>query len=114
MASGYKVVRLLENGTYWSMSINNSGCTPVEYRIGEKTIRPSGCGPLCVFEDLQTLKEEIKDFGYYPHLRIFTCEYQPSNDFSVWNNRSPYRALSKWILPFGTTFADTVTLLKEI
>lgn len=109
----YKIVN--DNGTlrsyaYWA-------CFPVEYRVGEWTNRPDGCGPLATFSDLDAVKKFINMYmacGYLPHeyseniFRLFECEIEPSEDQRLWTG--PYHCMP----PAGTLLADRVKLIKEV
>jgi hypothetical protein len=102
---GYKVTQH-NNRSAWSMK-------SLKYKINKKTKRPIGCGPLAVFDDLQSAKK----FASIPD-RIYRCIYKKSNDNILWYKKEtqigPLDKKKTWGFPLGTRFADWVILLNEV
>ena len=81
----------------------------VIYRANEWAVRPTECGPLCVFESLQNAIEFVvincrQDYGV-----IYACGYEPSDETSVWDHQIGYPRTVQG-LPPGTRLADRVKL----
>jgi hypothetical protein len=83
------------------------------YVVGVPTPRPYGGGPLAVF----ATREHAATFRrgcYGPYLIVFPCEYEPSTDTCFWfTNTYGHRVYATSLIPAGTVFADSVTLLPR-
>lgn len=106
---GYKVVRVKENGFYFSVV---SACIMV-YKIGMLVNRIKKNGPLSVFEQLANA---VHFASMYRGVAIFECEYKPSKDKYFW--RINYEGVKRYIfcnfVPKGTNFAESVKLIRRV
>jgi hypothetical protein len=125
---GYKVVMEV-NGSYFSIlfSSNVTGGKRgnIIYKLGEKTERLEGWGPLAVFKDETLAREFIKDTHsileelyflfereYKTKLVLAECEFEESKDSTYWYIRDGEKIEKVGNLPEGKCFADSVTLTK--
>ena len=104
--------------------IHESFCSQLEsivrYVPGSWTVRPTGCGPLACFANLQDATEWLDDHERFVssprHATLFACEYTKSRAKSLWL-RDRYK--HKWSrpligLPLGTVLADSVKLTLKV
>ena len=124
--TGYKIVLFLEEGTYHSCSFYyylSKFNLHVEYSLNKKVYPKKGCGPLCVFDNLDDVKNflikedvvlNILDPNFFS-FKLFKCNYEESNEIKVWRFSkkliSPEVSLSK--LSSGTRLASWVELIEE-
>ena len=102
--TGYKVVRE-DMTSYWT-SISLGG---IEYSLNKKVYPKSGCGPLCVFDNL----DDAEYFVYYSgcSYKIFKCNYEESKEIMIWNN---YCETPSSSLILGAKLANWIELTEEI
>jgi hypothetical protein len=125
---GYKVVRVWDN-RYWSVFNKTvegefSKCLlasvpdlySVEYIINQVVI-PS-FGPLALFDTIEHAKDFVAEEGLRKIATIFSCEYTPSPHIDLWIRIRGERVLKRRgkfnIIPPGTIFASSITLLEEV
>jgi len=107
---GYKVVRINFDYDLSYKSISQMGYAEVSYHEKKEAVPEHGCGPLAVFDSLESAQNFCKLTGLWPdHYRIWLCEYTPSDHKTLWN-----RFASSNLFPLGTVLADSVTLLSEV
>ena len=103
---GYKVVD-------WNMSsfssIKHGG---IEYKLNQKIYPKEGCGPLCIFGNLENIKNFLDATYFSGIFLVFKCKYRESKKKKVWNNCCKIVPLKN--LPYGTKLADWVELIEEI
>lgn len=79
----------------------------------DRWVKPQrNCGPLSVFESVETAMTFMKDFfGLHDNLQVWKCEYTRSHYTKVWTpfRRNPFRQF-----PTGTILADEVKLIEKI
>lgn len=105
---GYKLVYLLPDGILCSAFADNYTI----YGIETETISREDCGPLCVFNTLETA---LAHRSYYnKKLLVFKCNYIKSNRTEVYLDRNPEYRLNIEKLPIGTVLSDKVILIEEV
>ena len=109
MKMGYKVARVLQDGTIISSRTAWYKGSVVKYKIGEFVKPNNNCGPLAVFESLDNIKSFFDKNEMNDDDKIFKCVYCESKYEKLWN---PSYELNT--LPPGTKLACKVKLIKEV
>ena len=104
--TGYKIICL--NMASFSRPFTYGG---IEYKLNQKVYPRKGCGPLCVFDTLEDVKNFSDFFIYDNAVRIFKCKYEESEEDKIWDY---FHEISLSDLPYGTKLADWVELTEEI
>jgi len=115
--TGYKIVRVRTTVCDGITTKRLSSCFitseyKVVYEAGSWVKPQVNCGPLSVFESIETAKKFMVDhFGQRDKLQLWKCEYVRSYSTKMW---TPFRRFYSAILPKGTKLADKVKLIEEI
>jgi hypothetical protein len=109
----FKVVRI-KGDRYCSVCGGYSKGGNVTYEVGRLSVPNENCGPLAVFDTV----DSAQDFARVFHLgeddsivRLFKAEYTPSTKTSVYDD---YESFPLSSLPAGTILADEVALIEEM
>ena len=92
--------------TFVSFSMTLSGCSI--YKVGEKTERRPGYGPLALWRTFEQARGSVCQ-PLHKRFQCFECEYTPSADAYLWN--PTVRSVTP---PIGTILADSVTPLRAV
>lgn len=79
----------------------------VEYKLNKWTKRPKKCGPLAVFDSIESARFFINPKG--ENKLFFRCKYKESGENVLYK---PYKTCN--YAPDDTIFADKVKILEEI
>ena len=105
--TGYKVVRLNMNS--FSKPFLFGG---IKYKLNKKVFPKEGCGPLCIFDNLENIKEFFLSYNSTPiNYRVIKCNYEESEEKKVWND---FEEIFLQVLPSGTKLANWVELIEEV
>ena len=87
----------------------------VDYKIGKWTKRPKDCGPLAVFDNLESA-EEFSNLSFLDvnNRAFFSCKYKPSKEITLYKKYKGGKITERFVLPNGTILADKVKILKEV
>jgi hypothetical protein len=117
---GYKAININLQGECVSITMNFQYFKqlPTEFPT-QVFIPPQGWGPFCVFQEINYFMNASKVYHWiWSNIRLFECEYEPSEEKSIWycinGGRKPERLLEKQLtnLPEGTALASSLKLTK--
>lgn len=117
MTTGFKIVREDVEGRLWSSGLYAKDAN--EYGIHQWTAPHIGCGPLCVFDNLDAANIFLYDIIHGDNLsivkgyKLFSCRYIPSYSQSVWTAKRVWER-DLLALPPGTALARCLILERNI
>ena len=115
MKRGYKLVNECSNGEIRSYNVGGYDDRSFQYGIGIPTYRPKGFGPMCV---LTSKEEGIHIAHYNDNIKLYECEYEPSDDVMLYTPRGSGLTIYQIRVVFrifkSTELADKVVLTKKI
>ncbi len=103
MLEGYKVVKFI-SGFYYSIFSSKQ----VEYSLDYKTHRPDNCGPLALFDSIQSVKQFLLNNTMFTVPYIYKCQYKESTDRRLWHSTYCGKIMYYTYTPIGTVFADWI------
>jgi hypothetical protein len=114
---GYKVLRI--NFPLEGLRSYFINCTKgsVVYKLGEWVKPNENCGPLAVFNNLESAKKFIGAIIItFRHVLIYKCKYVPSKRKNLWvlYGNSVRTVRGPVFFPKGTVLANKVMITEEI
>lgn len=111
---GIKICRIEDDGKI--VSAFNDGKIVV-YKKKKWIERPKKCGPLAVFDSIESAETFLDTVGFIKRI-LFYCKYKPSKENILyspyWHWSKERKIKQKKRLPIGTKLANKVKILKEI
>lgn len=86
----------------------------VAYERGKWTKRPKGCGPLAVFDTMESAEDFVIGECMSHDRKFLCCKYKPSKEEFLYKIYRDGSVQQSFHTPTGTMFADKVKILEKV
>ena len=100
----------LTTGAMRSCVLDNRPGITVQYKLKQRVVSHSGCGPMAVFDTLAHAIAFSPDLEF----RVFRCRIKKSKCPTMFYKDRHFNSSDRAGFPKGTILADAVTLLEEM